>query len=127
MTMAVQSLDVEEREEMVKYMKESMAGTFFDRWLTMSGFGGSSTTNNPKSTSTESQDAAVPVPTMENTVDERKRAASPTDDKKPAAKRPKDEQHSNYYRSQLDKSQQRTAILHACTTVSAKTKLRWAH
>lgn len=42
MTMAVQNLDVTDREEMVKYMKQSMAGTFFDRWLTMSGWNGSS-------------------------------------------------------------------------------------
>lgn len=41
MTMAVQNLDVTDRDEMVKYMKQSMAGTFFDRWLTMSGWNGS--------------------------------------------------------------------------------------
>lgn len=41
MTMAVQNLDQVDREEMVKYMKQSMAGTFFDRWLTMSGWNGS--------------------------------------------------------------------------------------
>ena len=39
MDMAVQSLDTADREEMVKYMKQSMAGTFFDRWLLMSGWG----------------------------------------------------------------------------------------
>lgn len=38
MTMAVQNLDQADRLEMVKYMKQSMAGTFFDRWLTMSGW-----------------------------------------------------------------------------------------
>jgi hypothetical protein len=38
MTMAVQNLDEEDRMEMVKYMKQSMAGTFFDRWLLMSGW-----------------------------------------------------------------------------------------
>jgi len=42
MTMAVQSLDEADREDMVKYMKQSMAGTFFDRWLLMSGWGSSS-------------------------------------------------------------------------------------
>jgi Zinc-ribbon/CHY zinc finger/Ring finger domain len=41
MTMAVQNLNETDREEMVKYMKQSMAGTFFDRWLTMSGWNGS--------------------------------------------------------------------------------------
>ena len=38
MTMAVQNLDVADREEMVTYMKQAMAGTFFDRWLSMSGW-----------------------------------------------------------------------------------------
>jgi zinc finger-like protein len=42
MTMAVQNLNDSDREEMVRYMKQSMAGTFFDRWLTMSGWNGSS-------------------------------------------------------------------------------------
>ena len=41
MTMAVQNLNDSDREEMVRYMKQSMAGTFFDRWLTMSGWNGS--------------------------------------------------------------------------------------
>jgi Zinc-ribbon/CHY zinc finger/Ring finger domain len=40
MTMAVQNLNDSDREEMVRYMKQSMAGTFFDRWLTMSGWNG---------------------------------------------------------------------------------------
>lgn len=38
MTMAVQNLNDHDREEMVKHMKEAMAGTFFDRWLIMSGW-----------------------------------------------------------------------------------------
>lgn len=38
MTMAVQNLNEADREEMVKYMKQAMAGTFFDRWLSMSGW-----------------------------------------------------------------------------------------
>lgn len=42
MTMAVQNLDVKDREEMVKIMKQSMAGTYFDRWLVMSGWMSSS-------------------------------------------------------------------------------------
>jgi hypothetical protein len=42
MTMAVQSLDTEEREEMIKYMKQSMQNTFFDQWLLASGWGSSS-------------------------------------------------------------------------------------
>ena len=42
MTMAVQNLTHDEREEMIKYMKQAMEGTFFDRWLLMSGWGASS-------------------------------------------------------------------------------------
>ena len=38
MTMAVQSLEEADRLEMVKYMKQAMSGTFFDRWLLMSGW-----------------------------------------------------------------------------------------
>ena len=38
MTMAVQNLEEADREEMVKYMQQAMAGTFFDRWLAMSGW-----------------------------------------------------------------------------------------
>ena len=51
MTMAVQNLDVADREEMVTYMKQAMAGTFFDRWLSMSGWmddGNNSNSNNEK-------------------------------------------------------------------------------
>jgi hypothetical protein len=38
MTMAVQNLEEEDRRDMIKYMKQSMTGTFFDRWLQMSGW-----------------------------------------------------------------------------------------
>ena len=33
LTMAVQNLKESEREDMVRYMKEAMVGTFFERWL----------------------------------------------------------------------------------------------
>ena len=39
LTMAVQTLPISEREEMVHYMKQAMVGTFFERWLAMEGFG----------------------------------------------------------------------------------------
>lgn len=42
--MAVQNLTRDEREEMIKYMKQAMEGTFFDRWLLMSGWMQSSST-----------------------------------------------------------------------------------
>jgi zinc finger-like protein len=38
MTMAVQNLDEQDRRDMIRYMKQSMTGTFFDRWLQMSGW-----------------------------------------------------------------------------------------
>ena len=40
LTMAVQNLKEDDREEMVKHMKQSMAGTFFDTWLSMTGWNG---------------------------------------------------------------------------------------
>lgn len=39
LTMAVQNLDEQDRDDMVKYMKQAMVGTFFERWLKMSGLG----------------------------------------------------------------------------------------
>ena len=38
LTMAVQNLNETDKEEMVKHMKQAMVGTFFDRWLSMSGW-----------------------------------------------------------------------------------------
>ena len=38
MTMAVQTLHETDRLAMVNYMKQAMSGTFFDRWLLMSGW-----------------------------------------------------------------------------------------
>ena len=38
MTMAVQNLNQTDRLEMIKYMKAAMSGTFFDKWLSMSGW-----------------------------------------------------------------------------------------
>lgn len=38
MTMAVQNLNEADRLEMIKYMKAAMSGTFFDKWLSMSGW-----------------------------------------------------------------------------------------
>jgi hypothetical protein len=35
---SIQYLDTAERTEMIEYMKKSMAGTFFDKWLLMSGW-----------------------------------------------------------------------------------------
>lgn len=38
LTMAVQNLNENDREEMVRYMKQAMGGTFFERWLSMGGW-----------------------------------------------------------------------------------------
>ncbi|KAL3913829.1 MAG: hypothetical protein SGARI_000454 [Bacillariaceae sp.] len=38
LTMAVQNLNEDDKEEMVKHMKQAMVGTFFDRWLAASGW-----------------------------------------------------------------------------------------
>ena len=40
MTMAVQNLNENDRNEMVVYMKQAMVGTFFEKWLAMSGWMG---------------------------------------------------------------------------------------
>jgi len=50
MSMAVENLDQEDREEMVRHMKQAMVGTFFEKWLSMSGWSIS-----PNDTSTLSQ------------------------------------------------------------------------
>jgi hypothetical protein len=38
LTMAVQNLNVADRDDMVRYMKQAMVGTFFERWLKMGGW-----------------------------------------------------------------------------------------
>jgi len=82
MTMAVQNLDEADREEMVKYMKQSMAGTFFDRWLTMSGWNGSTGALSEDQQQQQQQQQMVDGSTGGESVPdgERKRAAMPKDD-----------------------------------------------
>jgi hypothetical protein len=38
LTMAVQNLNESDRDDMVRYMKQAMVGTFFERWLKMGGW-----------------------------------------------------------------------------------------
>ena len=38
LTMAMQNLKKADRDEMVRYMKQAMVGTFFERWLSMGGW-----------------------------------------------------------------------------------------
>ena len=61
MTMAVQNLNEKDRNEMVKYMKQAMVGTFFERWLTMSGWMASSpaAASLPSSDDVEDEDRKV--------------------------------------------------------------------
>ena len=42
LTMAVENLNVADRDDMVRYMKEAMVGTFFERWLKIGGWDTSS-------------------------------------------------------------------------------------
>ena len=60
MTMAVQNLTHDEREEMIKYMKQAMEGTFFDRWLLMSGWGASNASNSNSGTQVDPAADSLP-------------------------------------------------------------------
>lgn len=80
MTMAVQNLTYDEREEMIKYMKQAMEGTFFDRWLFMSGWGQSSNNEDgQQSTGNAAASAAFPdvsgISTHSSCTDSKKRPA----------------------------------------------------
>ena len=72
MTMAVQSLPENERQEMIRYMKQSMQNTFFDRWLSASGFGQlksndeTASHNGPTPPTTESDEDTKPSSTKSN-------------------------------------------------------------
>jgi hypothetical protein len=92
MTMAVQNLNEADREEMVKYMKQAMAGTFFDRWLSMSGWMNDSpaTTGLKKSVLQDKEDpskrkspATSSSSTVHATGTESKVKKSKTDDETP--------------------------------------------
>jgi hypothetical protein len=78
MTMAVQNLANNEREEMINYMKQAMEGTFFDRWLLMSGW-----MQSPKeseiSGTTEAAASDLAVTALPENLDSRKRPAEDRD------------------------------------------------
>ncbi len=64
LAMAIQNLNEADKEEMVKHMKQAMVGTFFDRWLSMSGL-------------MDGRFSAVPVDTIdEDSILREKRPAS---------------------------------------------------
>lgn len=76
MTMAVQNLNEADRDEMVKMMKQAMGGTFFERWLTMSGW--MSSEEEKKKNNMAGADVSASTSSADTYAD--------ADDSKPAAK-----------------------------------------
>jgi hypothetical protein len=74
MTMAVQNLTSNEREEMIKYMKQAMEGTFFDRWLLMSGWMQPSK-ESEKNETVEAAASDLSVAALPGNLDSKKRPA----------------------------------------------------
>ncbi|KAL7531032.1 hypothetical protein ACHAXR_005455 [Thalassiosira sp. AJA248-18] len=70
LTMAVQNLNETDRDDMVRYMKQAMVGTFFERWLKMGGW-----MEKTGGKSEESDDGGGKMPKEE---EEEKKAASAT-------------------------------------------------
>ncbi|KAL9190162.1 hypothetical protein ACHAXT_007373 [Thalassiosira profunda] len=70
LTMAVQNLNEDDRDDMVRYMKQAMVGTFFERWLKMGGW-----MEKAGGKSEESDDGGRKLPLIEG-----------EEDRKPAAK-----------------------------------------
>jgi hypothetical protein len=62
LTMAVQNLNDADRDDMVRYMKQAMVGTFFERWLKMGGWISSSALNSSGVESGESDDGGGKMP-----------------------------------------------------------------
>ena len=80
LTMAVQNLNEADRDDMVRYMKQAMVGTFFERWLQMGGWIGMETSGEmndgggkmPKRSKTEEPAAAAESqPTTHESGDEK--------------------------------------------------------
>lgn len=67
MTMAVQSLSENERQEMILYMKQSMQNTFFDRWLKASGWGTASCNVAQSTRVPEQERKCTALPTLAST------------------------------------------------------------
>lgn len=76
LTLAIQNLPEEDRHEMVKYMKQAMVGTFFERWLVMGGF--FETEGNKKASTEHSSLSSSSSPRKNSTenTDSRKRIRS---------------------------------------------------
>ena len=59
LTMAVQNLKDVEREDMVKHMKQAMVGTFFDKWLCMTGWTGGNNDQSDQTPVTRKRSASM--------------------------------------------------------------------
>jgi hypothetical protein len=74
---SIQYLPISERREMIEYMKKSMAGTFFDKWLLMSGWMSRSPeedeTSSPKSDAGKKRAADTSSEAEEDVAQEQKR------------------------------------------------------
>jgi hypothetical protein len=72
MTMAVQNLNEADRTEMVKYMKQAMVGTFFEKWLAMSGWMSSENPLPEKKEEDNDQKVAAKAPPQDNEEQDKK-------------------------------------------------------
>ena len=82
LTMAVQNLNVADRDDMVRYMKQAMVGTFFERWLKMGGWIGIEGENNDGDDELPTKPAAATTADTD-VVDDKPLSALETDSKKP--------------------------------------------
>ena len=86
LTMAVQNLNEADRDDMVRYMKDAMVGTFFERWLKMEGWMEKTGVEPEESDdgggkmSTEEASAAVPVKEEAGSGDAKVAAAATSKD-----------------------------------------------
>mmetsp|Transcript_32337 Transcript_32337/g.52760 ORF Transcript_32337/g.52760 Transcript_32337/m.52760 type:complete len:856 (-) Transcript_32337:87-2654(-) len=69
LTMAVQNLNEADRDDMVRYMKQAMVGTFFERWLYMGGWISSSSLKKTGDPPEESDDGGGKLPPKEEEQD----------------------------------------------------------
>jgi iron-sulfur cluster repair protein YtfE (RIC family) len=67
MSMAIENLEETEHEEMVLYMKQAMVGTFFEKWLAMSGW---MTDSTPPDDNKKRAASEPPKHVIEDTTDE---------------------------------------------------------
>eukprot|EP00804_Cyclotella_cryptica_P014676 CCRYP_012707-RB/>CCRYP_012707-RB protein AED:0.02 eAED:0.02 QI:221/1/1/1/1/1/4/1004/607 len=76
LTMAVQNLNDSDRDDMVRYMKQAMVGTFFERWLKMGGWISSSSLASGSVDPGEIDDGGGKIPSNQQSTNEDARSAS---------------------------------------------------